>query len=191
MFFSPSAGQGAYSSQANSPSTSCSGSPLSLKRSLSVESWTTSLAEPTFAAQGASHSLAGSSTPLRTRVTPLRPDRAQPLPKPFKCPKPGCSKSYKQANGLKYHIAHGRCSIATPQERELHQDERERETERQLKPYCCQVPPCQRRYKNINGRRYHYQHSGEHGAIGLKMLAEGRHDATKDHSSGWTEGEGS
>ncbi|EEB96032.1 hypothetical protein MPER_04902, partial [Moniliophthora perniciosa FA553] len=26
------------------------------------------------------------------------------MSKPFKCPKPNCNKSYKQANGLKYHI---------------------------------------------------------------------------------------
>ena len=29
------------------------------------------------------------------------------LSKPYKCPKPGCMKSYKQANGLKYHMTHG------------------------------------------------------------------------------------
>ncbi len=27
----------------------------------------------------------------------------------------------------------------------------EREAERKLRPFCCQVPPCQRRYKNMNG----------------------------------------
>ena len=55
----------------------------------------------------------------------------------------------------------------------------ERKTERKLKPYCCQ--PCQRRYKNMDGLRYHYQHSGLHGAIGLRILAEERHDAMKSH----------
>lgn len=29
--------------------------------------------------------------------------------KPFKCPTPNCNKSYKQANGLKYHMTHGQC----------------------------------------------------------------------------------
>ncbi|KAJ7084172.1 hypothetical protein C8R43DRAFT_319075 [Mycena crocata] len=31
--------------------------------------------------------------------------------KPFRCPKPNCSKSYKQANGLKYHMTHGSCNF--------------------------------------------------------------------------------
>ena len=29
--------------------------------------------------------------------------------KPFKCPTAHCNKSYKQANGLKYHLTHGQC----------------------------------------------------------------------------------
>ena len=29
------------------------------------------------------------------------------LSKPFRCPKANCNKSYKQANGLKYHMMHG------------------------------------------------------------------------------------
>lgn len=33
-----------------------------------------------------------------------------PRPKPFKCPIPGCDKSYKQQNGLKYHRLHGHCN---------------------------------------------------------------------------------
>lgn len=35
----------------------------------------------------------------------------------------------------------------------------------------------------MNGLRYHYQHSGEHGAIGLALLASGNHDATKSQPS--------
>lgn len=31
------------------------------------------------------------------------------LSKPFKCPTAHCNKSYKQANGLKYHMTHGQC----------------------------------------------------------------------------------
>jgi hypothetical protein len=52
----------------------------------------------------------------------------------------------------------------------------EAEAERQLKPYACGVGDCTRRYKNMNGLRYHYQHSGEHGAIGLSWLASGKHE---------------
>ncbi|KAG6899094.1 hypothetical protein C0993_000977 [Termitomyces sp. T159_Od127] len=32
--------------------------------------------------------------------------------KPFHCPKPNCNKSYKHANGLKYHMIHGSCNSA-------------------------------------------------------------------------------
>lgn len=52
----------------------------------------------------------------------------------------------------------------------------EREAERRLRPFACGVGDCQRRYKNMNGLRYHYQHSGEHGAIGLNLLASGQHE---------------
>ncbi|KAJ7715428.1 hypothetical protein B0H14DRAFT_2176447, partial [Mycena olivaceomarginata] len=27
----------------------------------------------------------------------------------WRCPRPNCSKAYKQANGLKYHLKHGSC----------------------------------------------------------------------------------
>lgn len=40
-------------------------------------------------------------------TTLSRPASNLLLSKPFKCPKPGCMKSYKQANGLKYHMTHG------------------------------------------------------------------------------------
>lgn len=151
------------------------------------------------------------------------------LSKPFKCPKPNCNKSYKQANGLKYHMTHGSCNFAPPKdlehvkdllerkkrerERERERDfnlgrassalntpttsgpatpttelaaeygitemdlrEVEREAERRLRPFACGVGDCQRRYKNMNGLRYHYQHSGEHGAQGLALLASGQHE---------------
>lgn len=52
----------------------------------------------------------------------------------------------------------------------------EREAERRLRPFACGIGDCQRRYKNMNGLRYHYQHSGEHGAIGLSLLASGQHE---------------
>ena len=34
----------------------------------------------------------------------------------------------------------------------------EREAERRLRPFACAVGECTRRYKNMNGLRYHYQH---------------------------------
>ena len=51
-----------------------------------------------------------------------------------------------------------------------------REAEKRLRPFACGVGDCQRRYKNMNGLRYHYQHSGDHGAEGLRLLASGQHE---------------
>lgn len=52
------------------------------------------------------------------------------------------------------------------------------------KVYICQVGNCGKRYKNLNGLRYHYLHSGSHGMLGLQLLhsngggASARADAT-------------
>ncbi|KAK2464962.1 hypothetical protein APHAL10511_003038 [Amanita phalloides] len=160
-----------------------------------------------------------------------RPASSLLLSKPFRCPKPNCNKSYKQANGLKYHMTHGSCNFAPPKDlehvkdllerkrrdRERERDkfggvvdnscsgglgrstslssigdgddsldlsniseselrEVEREAEKRMKPFACGVGDCQRRYKNMNGLRYHYQHSGDHGAVGLALLASGQHE---------------
>ncbi|KAG6334351.1 hypothetical protein ID866_4742 [Astraeus odoratus] len=146
-------------------------------------------------------SKSSSSTSPRASTTLSRPASSLLLSKPFRCPKPNCNKSYKQANGLKYHMTHGSCNFAPPKDLEQVQAllaskrstregsgdddntiseselrEVEREAERRLRPFACGVGDCQRRYKNMNGLRYHYQHSGEHGAIGLSLLASGQHE---------------
>lgn len=182
--------QTAPSSEMNTPSTSRAASPTTTttpaagsgKRSKSKDSGVPSgvfdsspLAGPSTTASSSSNAAAA----LQASTTLSRPGASLLLSKPFKCPKPGCMKSYKQANGLKYHMTHGQCNFNPPPELESLQGLSEREAERRLRPYCCQVAPCQRRYKNMNGLRYHYQHSGEHGAVGLRMLAEGRHDALR------------
>jgi transcription factor SFP1 len=59
----------------------------------------------------------------------------------------------------------------------------EREAERRLKPFACGIADCTRRYKNMNGLRYHYQHSGDHGAIGLALLASGQHECLRNGTS--------
>jgi len=205
------------------------------------------------------------SPPTPSALSATRPPAPLLLSKPFKCPKPNCNKSYKQANGLKYHLTHGSCNFAPPKDLEhvkdllerkrrekeqQHQQEGqqganltrstslgsaptsstapipmagtssahaqtqpptpsseniggapisptsilgltynelsnisesdlrevEREAERRLRPFACGVGDCQRRYKNMNGLRYHYQHSGDHGAVGLALLASGQHE---------------
>ncbi|KAI0048177.1 hypothetical protein FA95DRAFT_1120881 [Auriscalpium vulgare] len=148
----------------------------------------------------ASSSTASSSVhTARASTTLSRPASSLLLSKPFRCPKPNCNKSYKQANGLKYHMTHGSCNFAPPKDLEAlasllaekgmdggegtgnmtegEMREVEREAERRLRPFACGVGDCQRRYKNMNGLRYHYQHSGEHGAQGLQLLASGQHES--------------
>ncbi|KZT54020.1 hypothetical protein CALCODRAFT_28603 [Calocera cornea HHB12733] len=130
--------------------------------------------------------LSAPSTPLSSRAgspsgefsdsttTISRPASSLTRNKPFKCPTPGCNKQYLQANGLKYHRLHGQCNFASkdPSLEGL----TEQEAEEKLRPYACAVGGnCERRYKNMNGLRYHYQHSGAHGAIGLALLASGQH----------------
>ncbi|KAG1725630.1 uncharacterized protein EDB91DRAFT_1331039 [Suillus paluster] len=143
-----------------------------------------------------------SQQPNQHSTTLSRPASSLLSSKPFRCPKPNCNKSYKQANGLKYHMTHGSCNFAPPKDLEHVQAllaskrsareaagqedkgitegemrEVEREAERRLRPFACGVGDCQRRYKNMNGLRYHYQHSGDHGAVGLALLASGQHES--------------
>ncbi|KJA16604.1 hypothetical protein HYPSUDRAFT_287252 [Hypholoma sublateritium FD-334 SS-4] len=214
----------------------------------------------------ASHNTISAPTPSYAPVTTTataspsaslqRPPTSLLMSKPFRCPKPNCNKSYKQANGLKYHMTHGSCNFAPPKDLEHVKDllerkrrereanggqpsggqgsglvrstslgsapqpmingqshsqtpshsqtqpgtplsptsilsltpadlahisesdlvEVEREAERRLRPFACGVGECTRRYKNMNGLRYHYQHSGDHGAVGLALLASGVHE---------------
>lgn len=180
-------------------------------------------------------SASASSSAMRTSSSLARATTTSLLlSKPFKCPKPNCNKSYKQANGLKYHITHGSCNFAPPKDLEhvqalLERKRRDKaaaegvtlpegehstdaspsgsgvnsplsqtfpdfdqiseadlreveiEAEKRFKPFACTVGDCTRRYKNMNGLRYHYQHTGEHGAIGLGLLASGQHECLKSN----------
>lgn len=162
---------------------------------------------PSSSSQASGSSSQNASQTPRASSTLSRSATSLLLSKPFKCPKPNCNKSYKQANGLKYHMTHGSCNFAPPKDLEQLQQllaskrsqksiegeplsdaelrEVEKEAERRLRPYACGVGDCQRRYKNMNGLRYHYQHSGDHGAIGLALLASGQHEClqhTRSHS---------
>jgi transcription factor SFP1 len=86
--------------------------------------------------------------------------------KPFKCPVIGCEKTYKNQNGLKYHKTHGHqtqqlkengdgtYSILDPTTQCPFPGTQGMEKE---KPYRCEV--CGKRYKNLNGLKYHRQHS--------------------------------
>ncbi|KAI7861189.1 hypothetical protein BDC45DRAFT_493755 [Circinella umbellata] len=69
--------------------------------------------------------------------------------RPYKCQVDGCDKAYKNANGLKYHKAHGHCHEKQEDENELNAK----------KPYRCSIGICNKRYKNLNGLKYHIEHS--------------------------------
>ncbi|KAI1924193.1 Transcriptional regulator of ribosomal biogenesis proteins [Ophidiomyces ophidiicola] len=93
----------------------------------------------------------------------LRPDEE---PKPYRCPVIGCEKAYKNQNGLKYHKSHGHnnqqlhdnadgtFSIVNPETSTPYPGTLGMEKE---KPYRCEV--CGKRYKNLNGLKYHKAHS--------------------------------
>ncbi|KAI9730759.1 MAG: Transcriptional regulator of ribosomal biogenesis proteins [Cirrosporium novae-zelandiae] len=87
-------------------------------------------------------------------------------PKPFRCPVVGCEKAYKNQNGLKYHKLHGHnsqrlndngdgtYSIVDPETSMPYPGTMGMEKE---KPYKCDH--CGKRYKNLNGLKYHKTHS--------------------------------
>ncbi|AEO70260.1 uncharacterized protein THITE_2121456 [Thermothielavioides terrestris NRRL 8126] len=86
--------------------------------------------------------------------------------KPFRCPVIGCEKAYKNQNGLKYHKTHGHStqqlhengdgtfSIVNPETSTPYPGTLGMEKQ---KPFKCDV--CGKRYKNLNGLKYHKQHS--------------------------------
>lgn len=86
--------------------------------------------------------------------------------KPFKCPVIGCEKAYKNQNGLKYHKQHGHqtqqlhengdgtFSIVNPETSTPYPGDMGMEKE---KPFKCEY--CSKRYKNLNGLKYHKTHS--------------------------------
>jgi len=95
--------------------------------------------------------------------------------KPFKCPVVGCEKAYKNQNGLKYHRSHGHTnqilsengdgtlSIVNPETSTPYPGTLGMEKE---KPYKCEV--CGKRYKNLNGLKYHRAHS-THGNASMPV----------------------
>ncbi|MCJ1228215.1 Transcriptional regulator of ribosomal biogenesis proteins [Toensbergia leucococca] len=120
------------------------------------------------------------------------PDGA--IAKPFRCPVIGCEKAYKNQNGLKYHKSHGHnnqqlfsnpngtYSILDPATSIPYPGTQGMEKE---KPYRCEV--CGKRYKNLNGLKYHKNHTpvcdterrepdgmgGEFGGVGAEVNVAG------------------
>ncbi|KAE9580432.1 Transcription factor SFP1 [Colletotrichum fructicola] len=104
--------------------------------------------------------------------------------KPFKCPVIGCEKAYKNQNGLKYHKTHGHqtqqlhengdgtFSIVNPETSAPYPGTLGMEKE---KPFSCDV--CGKRYKNLNGLKYHKGHSAPCNPD-FKFLAAGLQNLT-------------
>lgn len=82
------------------------------------------------------------ANPLGTgvQISPSGRPYTPPSEKPFKCSVPGCDKSYKQQNGLKYHRLHGHCNTNN-----FGKDGEDARAEG--KPYVCHVASCGKRYK--------------------------------------------
>ncbi|KAI9259558.1 hypothetical protein BDA99DRAFT_513547 [Phascolomyces articulosus] len=74
---------------------------------------------------------------------PLFPTDYAAPDKPYKCTVPGCLKSYKNANGLKYHREHGHLNDENDDDR----------------PFRCTIGTCHKRYKQLSGLKYHITHS--------------------------------
>ncbi|KAF8208434.1 hypothetical protein K438DRAFT_1754346 [Mycena galopus ATCC 62051] len=119
---------------------------------------------------------------------------------PFRCPKPKCSKSYKQAHGLEYHLAHGSCNygpakdveivrtiisqrsctsalsvntVVAPKRPQRLTHSELNEFEVRICPFACGVTGCTRRYKTKNGLRYHYKQSDAHCNTALQSRCDG------------------
>ena len=96
------------------------------------------------------HSLDLTTSPTTTSGGSPGPGQLLPTrseERPYQCCIDGCTKTYKNANGLKYHLQHG------------HQPE---DLNAPDKPYKCPQPACNKSYKNANGLKYHLSHA--HGA---------------------------
>ncbi|KAG0265324.1 Transcriptional regulator of ribosomal biogenesis protein [Mortierella polycephala] len=106
-----------------------------------------------------------------TRVSP----NAIGANKPYHCTFLGCGKAYKNPNGLKYHNVHGHCSptngpsttspfssstttSSTESGNVLDAIEGGAEGTAR-RPYVCTFLECEKRYKNLNGLKYHLEHT--------------------------------
>ncbi|ODV97337.1 hypothetical protein PACTADRAFT_24921, partial [Pachysolen tannophilus NRRL Y-2460] len=78
--------------------------------------------------------------------------------RPYRCPVIGCDKTYKNQNGLKYHRLHGHQNQLLQQNPDgtFSIIDPDGSSEKD-KPYACAV--CGKRYKNLNGLKYHRAHS--------------------------------
>ncbi|KAI8585880.1 hypothetical protein BDZ88DRAFT_431217 [Geranomyces variabilis] len=134
-------------------------------------------------------------------VKPIKPKKTKPAsdtppgpPKPHPCPHPGCTKSYKNPNGLKYHLEHGHPelnpdpmpgggggvgSTSDPDGK----DGGGKADKDDFKPFMCRHEGCDKLYKNLNGLKYHLVHAHGFAEADTKdVLSRAKADARE---AGW------
>ncbi|KAJ3274808.1 Multiple epidermal growth factor-like domains protein 8 [Terramyces sp. JEL0728] len=89
--------------------------------------------------------------------------------KPYKCTGyPDCNKSYKNSNGLKYHLIHvhgDNPGASTPEFGEFDASQPNSPASfvhPQYRRYQCPFKECDKKYKNLSGLRYHFTHTHSH-----------------------------
>ncbi|KAJ3174662.1 Transcriptional regulator of ribosomal biogenesis proteins [Geranomyces variabilis] len=110
------------------------------------------------------------SSPQPQHHLPLINPTFKRTPRVHRCPKPFCMKTYKNPNGLKYHLDRGICEHfvnldngpATAAEDSTTRSFNTLEAAAAAgtvkiahRPYRCKVPGCIKKYKNLNGLKYH------------------------------------
>ncbi|KAJ1550876.1 hypothetical protein HK096_004479 [Nowakowskiella sp. JEL0078] len=115
------------------------------------------------------------------------------LEKKYKCLKPWCSKIYKNSNGLKYHMEHGNCELdytstdgAIAAALEFDENGVPLSNHTGLappnnikithRPYWCKVSGCGKKYKNLNGLKYHGKVS--HPDMDFRLMVKGNSPIT-------------
>ncbi|KAJ3159958.1 Transcriptional regulator of ribosomal biogenesis proteins [Geranomyces michiganensis] len=107
----------------------------------------------------------------------------------YRCPKPFCTKTYKNPNGLKYHLDRGICehfmtvnrnAMASPNPTRAFDTLEAAAAAGTVKiahrPYWCKVLGCGKKYKNLNGLKYHAK--AMHPALDFRAEVKGMHSHT-------------
>ncbi|KAI8586525.1 hypothetical protein BDZ88DRAFT_454917 [Geranomyces variabilis] len=127
------------------------------------------------------------SSPLPQKHLPLAHPTFTRTPRVHRCPKPFCTKTYKNPNGLKYHLDRGICehfmSLDCPAIAASADSTRPFDTLEAAaaagtvkiahRPYWCKVPGCSKKYKNLNGLKYHAK--AMHPALDFRAEVKGVH----------------
>ncbi|KAF9964947.1 Transcriptional regulator of ribosomal biogenesis protein [Mortierella alpina] len=113
------------------------------------------------------------------------PQNASGENKPYRCAVPGCDKAYKNPNGLKYHNLHGHSSSSSSSTSTSSATSSSGAGSgdatgtgdggegMENKPYVCTFLECGKRYKNLNGLKYHIEHTHPNFMAALRAHQSG------------------